>query len=108
MLCQGSQRRQLAGWWASWPAGQLELESVVICSRRPERLAPLSVRRCCACHRCVLTCPRCPCTTFTLRTMLTCLGCCRDVKPDNVVIEGGRTGGRVFLVDFGGVQVGGR
>lgn len=28
----------------------------------------------------------------------------RDVKPANVVIEGGRTGGRVTLVDFGGVQ----
>ena len=28
----------------------------------------------------------------------------RDVKPANVIIEGGRTGGRVFLVDFGGVQ----
>lgn len=31
----------------------------------------------------------------------------RDVKPENIVVEGGRTGGRVFLVDFGGVQVGG-
>lgn len=29
---------------------------------------------------------------------------CRDIKPDNIVIEGGKTGGRVFLVDFGGVQ----
>lgn len=29
-----------------------------------------------------------------------------DVKPENIVVEGGRTGGRVFLVDFGGVQVG--
>ncbi|PRW59623.1 serine threonine kinase [Chlorella sorokiniana] len=28
----------------------------------------------------------------------------RDVKPDNIVLEGGRTGGRVYLVDFGGVQ----
>lgn len=28
----------------------------------------------------------------------------RDIKPSNIVIEGGRTGGRVFLVDFGGVQ----
>ncbi|CAD7697189.1 unnamed protein product [Ostreobium quekettii] len=28
----------------------------------------------------------------------------RDVKPDNIVMEGGRAGGRVFLVDFGGVQ----
>ena len=26
------------------------------------------------------------------------------MKPDNIVIEGGKTGGRVFLVDFGGVQ----
>ncbi len=29
----------------------------------------------------------------------------RDVKPENIVIEGGKWGGRVFLVDFGGVQV---
>ena len=29
----------------------------------------------------------------------------RDVKPDNIVLEGGRAGGRVLLVDFGGVQV---
>ena len=29
---------------------------------------------------------------------------CRDIKPDNIVLEGGKTGGRVFLVDFGGVQ----
>ena len=29
----------------------------------------------------------------------------RDVKPENVVLGGGRAGGRVFLVDFGGVQV---
>lgn len=29
---------------------------------------------------------------------------CRDIKPDNIVLEGGVTGGRVFLVDFGGVQ----
>jgi hypothetical protein len=28
----------------------------------------------------------------------------RDVKPANVVLGGGRAGGRVFLVDFGGVQ----
>ena len=28
----------------------------------------------------------------------------RDVKPENVVLGGGRAGGRVFLVDFGGVQ----
>ena len=28
----------------------------------------------------------------------------RDVKPENVVLSGGRAGGRVFLVDFGGVQ----
>ena len=31
--------------------------------------------------------------------------CSRDVKAENVVLEGGRAGGRVFLVDFGGVQV---
>ena len=28
----------------------------------------------------------------------------RDIKPDNIVLEGGKAGGRVFLVDFGGVQ----
>ena len=28
----------------------------------------------------------------------------RDVKPENIVLEGGKAGGRVFLVDFGGVQ----
>ncbi|GLC59967.1 hypothetical protein PLESTB_001559000 [Pleodorina starrii] len=28
----------------------------------------------------------------------------RDVKPDNIILEGGTWGGRVFLVDFGGVQ----
>ncbi|KAK9809971.1 hypothetical protein WJX72_002794 [[Myrmecia] bisecta] len=28
----------------------------------------------------------------------------RDVKPENLVLEGGKAGGRVFLVDFGGVQ----
>ena len=28
----------------------------------------------------------------------------RDVKPENIVLEGGKVGGRVFLVDFGGVQ----
>lgn len=29
---------------------------------------------------------------------------CRDVKPENIVLEGGKAGGRVYLVDFGGVQ----
>ncbi|GIL85278.1 hypothetical protein Vretimale_10750 [Volvox reticuliferus] len=28
----------------------------------------------------------------------------RDVKPENIILEGGQWGGRVFLVDFGGVQ----
>ncbi|KAG2424567.1 hypothetical protein HXX76_014447 [Chlamydomonas incerta] len=28
----------------------------------------------------------------------------RDVKPDNIILEGGAWGGRVYLVDFGGVQ----
>ncbi|KAL4447566.1 hypothetical protein ABPG75_004785, partial [Micractinium tetrahymenae] len=28
----------------------------------------------------------------------------RDVKPENIVVEGGTSGGRVFLVDFGAVQ----
>lgn len=28
----------------------------------------------------------------------------RDIKPENIVLEGGKTGGKVFLVDFGGVQ----
>lgn len=30
----------------------------------------------------------------------------RDVKPENIILEGGKPGGRVFLVDFGGVQQG--
>ena len=29
----------------------------------------------------------------------------RDVKPENVILGGGKTGGKVYLVDFGGVQV---
>ena len=29
---------------------------------------------------------------------------CRDVKAENIVLEGGQAGGRVYLVDFGGVQ----
>ena len=28
----------------------------------------------------------------------------RDVKPSNIVVGGGKSGGRVYLVDFGGVQ----
>ena len=28
----------------------------------------------------------------------------RDVKPDNIVLGGGKAGGQVYLVDFGGVQ----
>ena len=30
----------------------------------------------------------------------------RDVKPENIIIEGGKPGGKVFLVDFGGIQQG--
>ena len=29
----------------------------------------------------------------------------RDVKPENVILQGSGAEGRVFLVDFGGVQV---
>lgn len=29
----------------------------------------------------------------------------RDVKPENIVIENGQSGGSVYLIDFGGVQV---
>jgi hypothetical protein len=29
---------------------------------------------------------------------------CRDIKPENIVLEGGQWGGRVYLIDFGGVQ----
>jgi serine/threonine protein kinase len=29
---------------------------------------------------------------------------CRDIKPENVVLEGGKWDGRVYLIDFGGVQ----
>lgn len=28
---------------------------------------------------------------------------CADVKPENIVLEGGTFDGRVFLIDFGGV-----
>jgi len=28
----------------------------------------------------------------------------RDIKPDNIVLEDSVPGGRVYLVDFGGVQ----
>ncbi|CAN0176289.1 unnamed protein product, partial [Phaeothamnion confervicola] len=28
----------------------------------------------------------------------------RDIKPESIVLEGGLSGGRVFLTDFGGVQ----
>lgn len=28
----------------------------------------------------------------------------RDIKPENIVLENGRAGGKVFLIDFGGVQ----
>ncbi len=31
---------------------------------------------------------------------------CRDVKPENIVVEGGQSGGKAYLVDFGSVQVG--
>ena len=30
----------------------------------------------------------------------------RDVKPENIILEGGKPGGKVFLVDFGGVLQG--
>ena len=33
---------------------------------------------------------------------------CRDIKPENIVLEGGKAGGRVRLVDFGGVQAAAR
>lgn len=29
---------------------------------------------------------------------------CRDVKPENIVMKGGDWDGRLYLVDFGGVQ----
>lgn len=32
-------------------------------------------------------------------------GCCRDIKPENVLLQGGQSDGKVFLVDLGGVQV---
>lgn len=32
------------------------------------------------------------------------VGVHRDVKPENIVLEDGKSDGRVFLVDFGGVQ----
>ena len=28
----------------------------------------------------------------------------RDIKPENVILEAGKPGSRVLLVDFGGVQ----
>ncbi len=30
----------------------------------------------------------------------------RDVKPENIILEGGKPGGKVYLVDFGGIQQG--
>lgn len=30
----------------------------------------------------------------------------RDVKPENIILQGGKPGGKVFLVDFGGIQQG--
>ena len=30
----------------------------------------------------------------------------RDVKPENIILEGGKPGGKIFLVDFGGIQRG--
>lgn len=32
-----------------------------------------------------------------------CVSVCADVKPENIVLEGGTFDGRVFLIDFGGV-----
>lgn len=38
-------------------------------------------------------------------SLFICFPClCRDVKAENIVLEGGQAGGRVYLVDFGGVQ----
>ena len=30
----------------------------------------------------------------------------RDVKPENIILEGSKPGGKIFLVDFGGIQQG--
>ena len=29
---------------------------------------------------------------------------CRDIKPQNILLQNGKPGGQVYLVDFGGVQ----
>lgn len=60
---------------------------------------------------CVLSHTRLTC--YTCHTnQVTNLSCAalqvvhRDVKPENIIVEGGKPGGKVFLVDFGGIQQG--
>jgi hypothetical protein len=60
---------------------------------------------------CTVSCVNaCWCTTFNVAVVgreTLCLAVnvnCRDIKPENVVLEGGKWDGRVYLIDFGGVQ----